>query len=123
MSAEITKTRPYFRFKRGTLTLFVEARAAEKLHAVAVRLASALQAHGGEDVFAAVTPDEIRLLVPDPPPASAQYRVLDPAVRVDASGLEDDAVVYFALLRSDGTWEEPYAMDYDADMQDMDVSA
>ncbi|KAJ1734817.1 hypothetical protein LPJ61_000874 [Coemansia biformis] len=122
MGADIRATRPYFRFKRGALTLFIEARATEKMAAVRARLAGALQALGGDDAYAAIGPGSIQLLAPQPGGAG-QFRVLAGDTRVDACGLEDDAVVHFVLQLDDGTWEEPRAADYDADVGDMDVAA
>ncbi|KAJ2767557.1 hypothetical protein IWQ57_003902 [Coemansia nantahalensis] len=121
MGADIRTARPCFRFKRGTLTLFVETRAPETMAAVRTRLASALQARGGEDVFAGIGPDSIQLHARQPG-GGDQLQLLDSSTKVEASGLEDDAVVYFALQRDDGSWEAPHAVGYDVDGSDMDVA-
>ncbi|KAJ2693338.1 hypothetical protein H4R19_006024, partial [Coemansia spiralis] len=100
MGADIRAARPCFRFKRGTLTLFVEARASETMAAVRARLASALQAQGGEDAYASIGPNSIQLHARQPG-GDGQLQLLDSSTKVEASGLEDDAVVYFALQRDD----------------------
>ncbi|KAJ2041852.1 hypothetical protein GGI08_007900, partial [Coemansia sp. S2] len=49
-------------------------------------------------------------------------RTLEPdTMKIRDAELVDDQALYLTLKRADGTWEEPFVADYDADTQEMDV--
>ncbi|KAJ2160372.1 hypothetical protein GGF46_002320 [Coemansia sp. RSA 552] len=120
MSTDIRKTHPYFRFKRGMLTLFISIRATEEIAAVKRLLIDALEEQGDEAVLSGLTPEGVQLLVEQSQAgAETQYRTLDNDTKVSASDMTDDQVVYFVFQNEDGTWEKPQAADLDADGLDM----
>ncbi|KAJ2276749.1 hypothetical protein EV176_002296 [Coemansia sp. RSA 451] len=121
MTADIRTTRPYFRFKRGTLTLLIETRATAKISNVKTQLLNALQAHDEDNLFAVLNTSNIKLLVQQAD-ADSQYRPLADTTKVSDCGLADDDAIYFVLQKDDGSWEDPHAADYDTDAQDVDMS-
>ncbi|KAJ2005830.1 hypothetical protein GGI04_000646 [Coemansia thaxteri] len=124
-TADIRKTAPFFRVKRGTLTLFVETQASSTIFALKKKVLDALNEHGDDSAFGGLTTDRIRLLTQEEahaPGAVGLYRTLEPdQTTVRGADLVDDQVLYIVLQHADKTWEEPFVADYDADSQDMDV--
>ncbi|KAI9504155.1 hypothetical protein BX070DRAFT_223538 [Coemansia spiralis] len=125
-NADIRISRPYFRFKRGHLTLFIEVSFTNTVATLKNKLLTALGEHGAADEFAALTANRVRLVAErhdqqQTSNDSTQYRLLDDSATVSASDITDEQIIYFVLQLGDGTWEEPYAADYDADAHDMDV--
>ncbi|KAJ2305198.1 hypothetical protein IWW55_002057 [Coemansia sp. RSA 2706] len=120
MTADICTTKPYFRFKRGVLTVFLETRATEKISAVKAHLVAALQAQGEDDAFAELDPARVELFAPQPD-AEPQFRQLASNQKVSECGVNDCGEIFFVLQNDDGTWEEPCVADYDADAQEMDT--
>ncbi|KAJ2849259.1 hypothetical protein IWW36_002752 [Coemansia brasiliensis] len=117
MTLDITATTPYFCFKRGRLTLLLEARAKDKVSAVKQMLVNALLAQGNDDAFADISVDTIRLYVQQ----QQQFRQLENSSKVSECQIADGETIYFVLQRDNGTWEAPHAADYDADAQDMEI--
>ncbi|KAJ2825523.1 hypothetical protein IWW50_002810 [Coemansia erecta] len=121
MTVDIRTSKPYFRFKRGALTLFIETRAPEHISSVKVKLLVALKAQGDDDAFTDLGTNDIRLLVRQTG-ADTQYQPLADNKKVSECGLADDGVIYFVLQNNDGTWEDPHAADYETDAQDMEMA-
>ncbi|KAJ2077276.1 hypothetical protein H4R24_005223 [Coemansia sp. RSA 988] len=133
----ICANEPYFRLKRGKLTVFIKAKSTEKILAIKTRLLSALQAHGEDGLFSNLSADCIQLIAPQhqqqqqdqndahehpqqaPVDTRGLFRPLLDNATIGVSDLVDDSVIYFVLKQQDGTYEEPSAVDYDADTQDM----
>ncbi|KAJ1944597.1 hypothetical protein GGF37_002117 [Kickxella alabastrina] len=125
-NTDIREARPYFRFKRGFMTLFIETESKETLLSVRARLLEMLAEHGGGDSdFDGLTVDRVRLVVQEPQQegdSTMQFRSLEDCALVGAAGLTDDQAVYFVLQGNNGEWEEPEIVDYDAvDSQEMDL--
>ncbi|KAJ1864199.1 hypothetical protein LPJ78_003544 [Coemansia sp. RSA 989] len=114
---DIAATTPYFRFKRGKLTLLLETCAKDKISAVKQMLVHALLAQGDDDAFADVSVDTIRLYVQQ----QEQFCQLENNSKVSQCPVADGETIYFVLQRDNGTWEAPHAADYDADAQDMEI--
>ncbi|KAJ1959663.1 hypothetical protein GGI12_004220 [Dipsacomyces acuminosporus] len=112
-------SKPYFRFKRGTVSVFVETSATESLSRIKQRMVQALQQHGDE--FKDVAADSVQLAVAQSAGSNAQYRQLDESISVGESGLVDDQVIFFVLQKSNGTWEEPAIADYDSGAVDAEL--
>ncbi|KAJ2797127.1 hypothetical protein H4R20_005301 [Coemansia guatemalensis] len=134
---------PYFRLKRGALTVFVKAKATDKILAIKTKLLHALQAHDEDGLFSNLSVGSIHLIAPQhqqqqqqeqqqqdqndphdqpqqaPVDSGAQLRPLLDNDKVGASNLVDDGIIYFVFKQQDGTYEEPSVVDYDADAQDM----
>ncbi|KAJ2796156.1 hypothetical protein H4S07_006299 [Coemansia furcata] len=124
-AVDICQSSPYFRVKRGALTLFIETKSTSTIHSVKLKILAALKDHCDDSVFDGLTTARIRLLaqqgcaISDP---SNLHRTLEPdTVKIKDADLEDDQAIYLAVKCADGTWEEPFVADYDADTQDMDV--
>ncbi|KAJ2757849.1 hypothetical protein H4S06_002977 [Coemansia sp. BCRC 34490] len=123
---DIRVAHPYFQLKRGTLTLFIESLSTEPILGLKQKLLISLRAHEGSD-YSALTLDRLRLVIDDQAQrqvseeGTQQYQTLDDGVSIGAAGLSDEQIVYFIIQQEDGTWEEPYAADYEADAQDMDM--
>ncbi|KAJ1933983.1 hypothetical protein FBU59_005842, partial [Linderina macrospora] len=97
--SDIRTTRPYFRFKRGTLTLFIEAAKGEKLSSVKSHLVELLHRHEGE--YEGITDDQVKLLVSTVDGPAIQFTELADKVSVGKSGLVDNQAIYFVLLSDD----------------------
>ncbi|KAJ1939473.1 hypothetical protein EC988_007299, partial [Linderina pennispora] len=97
--SDIRTTRPYFRFKRGTLTLFIETTKGEKLAAVKSQLVELLHRHEGE--YEGITDDQVKLLVGTPDGSAQQYTEVADKVSVGKSGLVDNQEIYFVLMSDD----------------------
>ncbi|KAJ2688138.1 hypothetical protein GGH99_003092 [Coemansia sp. RSA 1285] len=123
---DIRVAHPYFRLKRGTLTLFIESLSTESILGLKQKLLISLRAHEGSD-YSALTLDRLRLVIDGQAQkkvseeGAQQYQTLDDGVSIGTAGLSDEQIVYFIIQQEDGTWEEPYAADYEADAQDMDM--
>ncbi|KAI8320702.1 hypothetical protein GQ54DRAFT_298447 [Martensiomyces pterosporus] len=103
--SDVRTSKPYFRFKRGPLTVFVETPATEKISKVKACLLEALHQHG--DDFKSVVAGDIRLAVPQESAADAQHRALDENATVRESELADDQAILFVLRNSDGKQQMP----------------
>ncbi|KAJ2888044.1 hypothetical protein IWW38_005012 [Coemansia aciculifera] len=132
MSAvDIRQSSPYFRVKRGVLTLFISTHANDSIHSVKLKVLAALEEYCGEEsAFKELTEKHIRLLAEQATAptstnsgsSSSSFRLLEPDnLTIKDSELVDDQILYFTIQRADGAWEEPFVADYDADTQDMDV--
>ncbi|KAJ2335508.1 hypothetical protein GGI00_001322 [Coemansia sp. RSA 2681] len=127
-AVDIRQSSPYFRVKRGTLTLFIGARASDNIHSLKMKVLAALKDHCGDSAFTGLTAKRIGLLARHETATAAStsgsYRQLEPDnAKIKDAELEDDQVLYLVLQCADGeTWEEPSVADYDADTQDMDVA-
>ncbi|KAJ2548511.1 Rho GTPase activating protein [Coemansia sp. RSA 1933] len=125
-NVDIRVARPVFLLKRGALTLFIESPSTGLIVDLKRKLLVSLCAHEGSE-YSALTLDRVRLVTevqtqqPTTEDSVRQYQVLDDSVSVGAAGLVDEQVIYFVIQLENGTWEEPYAADYDADAQEMDV--
>ncbi|KAJ2747256.1 hypothetical protein GGI20_000681 [Coemansia sp. BCRC 34301] len=126
-AADIRQSAPYFRVKRDRLTLFIGARANDSIHAVKLKVLTALEEHGSDSAFTGLTAKCIRILArhddATATSTSSSYRVLEPdSTRIKDVDIADDQTLYLTLQCTGGTWEEPFVADYDADTQDMDTT-
>ncbi|KAJ2613010.1 hypothetical protein H4S08_002439 [Coemansia sp. RSA 1365] len=127
--ADIRVSKPYYRLKRGTLTVFVETKSTEKIFTIKTKLLSALHAQDKDGLFSNLNIDSIQLIalqdqqqLQQLQPAHdsrGQLRLLDDNDKINAGDLIDDGVIYFVFKQEDGTYEEPSVVDYDADTHDM----
>ncbi|KAJ2874763.1 hypothetical protein FB639_004069 [Coemansia asiatica] len=112
-STDIRVSHPYFRVKRGLLTVFVDASSNDTVLTTKRRLVSILKEHGGGDSdLMDVSEDSVRLLADVSPQqtsdaqpmdsACAQYRVLDDSAKIGAANLADDQIIYFVLRLANG---------------------
>ncbi|KAJ2020432.1 hypothetical protein GGI13_005633 [Coemansia sp. RSA 455] len=124
-TVDICQSSPYFRVKRGTLTLFIGTKATSSIHSVKLKVLAALKDHYNDSAFNGLTAGHIRLLARQESVATGTSdlnRTLEPdTMKIRDAELVDDQALYLTLKRADGTWEEPFVADYDADTQEMDV--
>ncbi|PIA19436.1 hypothetical protein COEREDRAFT_5939 [Coemansia reversa NRRL 1564] len=137
--ADVRVSKPYFRLKRGALTVFVETKSTDKISTIKTKLLSALHAQDEDGLFSNLSVDSIQLIAPQhqrqqqqdqqqqdqqeqPQPAQdsgGQLRPLLDNDKIGAGDLIDDGIIYFVFKQQDGTYEEPSVVDYDADTHDM----
>ncbi|KAJ2375767.1 hypothetical protein H4S02_008123 [Coemansia sp. RSA 2611] len=124
-AVDISQDSPYFRVKRGTMTLFIGAKATSSIHSVKLKVLAALKDHYNDSAYNGLDAGHIRLLVQRESAAagtSNSHHTLGPdTVKIKDAELVDDQAIYLTLRCADGTWEEPSIADYDADTHDMAI--
>ncbi|KAJ2491590.1 hypothetical protein IWW37_002157 [Coemansia sp. RSA 2050] len=120
---DICHASPYFRVKRGTMTLFIGTKATSNIHSVKLKILAVLKDHYEDSAFKGLSADHIRLVAQQESATagtSNTYHTLEPdTTKIKDAELVDDQAIYLTLRCADGTWEEPLIADYDVDTHDM----
>ncbi|KAJ2727195.1 hypothetical protein GGI07_000079 [Coemansia sp. Benny D115] len=120
LRGNVSERKPYFRVKRGMLTLFVNTESQWTIEELKQQVVTMLLEHDDSKEFQGLEQDQIKLMASD---ANNQYRALDETSTIGASDLTDDQILYFVLMKSNGSWEIPDTVSYDVtDSQDTDMA-